>query len=432
MSARLRRIVSVAANYAISVVAAIATYYFPSWGEHITSLETLLKSNPTSALTLLALATTAGAFLIVSIRFAYKRRIKTKGQTPLERYFEEADFAALPFDRLGYSDRFAYTMAELSDIAYLAPDRDYTLEDGSTTTVNDVLAKAGFGEARWFEVQCGKIDTQGFVTRRGGNKPYIVVAFRGSEANVEDWLTNADAKPTEVTIDAGDAKITGNVHSGFLKAYQAAAKDIDAAIAEVSTGASGVPIFYTGHSLGGALAMIAVRIEAPDSGGACYTYGSPRVGDYPFYKGVKTPIYRVVNAADIVPRVPPGIWSYPLIQLFKLLGLLTRWCHGDRLFKWVAAFLYEIRIYRHYGDLRYLPDMEASTGVATDGNAGRGLHILNNPNNFDMIQWFYRHIMISFGLAAVKSHSMRIYREKLLNIARDRMNPVTFVIEAKD
>ena len=39
---------------------------------------------------------------------------------------------------------------------------------------------------------------------------------------------------------------------------------------------------------------------------ACYTLGSPKVGDRELSRVFKTPIYRVVNASDAVPRIPVG------------------------------------------------------------------------------------------------------------------------------
>src|SRR6516162_5958527 len=58
------------------------------------------------------------------------------------------------------------------------------------------------------------------------------------------------------------------------------------------------------HSLGGALAQIAGAVLGSDQVAACYTYGSPRVGNFYFDPWVKVPSYRVMNYADIVPQVP--------------------------------------------------------------------------------------------------------------------------------
>ena len=69
-----------------------------------------------------------------------------------------------------------------------------------------------------------------------------------------------------------------------------------------------LPLYITGHSLGGALAVIAsIRITPPDRIAACYTYGCPRVGDAEFTNQLwKIPVYRQVHSSDIVPRVPFG------------------------------------------------------------------------------------------------------------------------------
>ncbi len=52
-------------------------------------------------------------------------------------------------------------------------------------------------------------------------------------------------------------------------------------------------VWFTGHSLGGALATLAAgRYErAPE----VYTFGAPRVGDGEHVKSLDTPVYRFVN-----------------------------------------------------------------------------------------------------------------------------------------
>ena len=52
----------------------------------------------------------------------------------------------------------------------------------------------------------------GIATGQSLEAPYVVVAFRGTEKKVDDWLTDAKAVPTE----DGDTK----VHSGFLEALK--------------------------------------------------------------------------------------------------------------------------------------------------------------------------------------------------------------------
>jgi len=64
------------------------------------------------------------------------------------------------------------------------------------------------------------------------------------------------------------------------------------------------PAFYTGHSLGAALATLAAHHRRPQ---AVYTFGSPRVGDAAFLASFGgTAIYRVVNSRDLVATLPPA------------------------------------------------------------------------------------------------------------------------------
>jgi hypothetical protein len=66
------------------------------------------------------------------------------------------------------------------------------------------------------------------------------------------------------------------------------------------------PLFITGHSMGGALAVLTAwrlaTLGRPPV--ATYTFGAPRVGDTTFCSGYALPTYRIVNRLDIVPEVP--------------------------------------------------------------------------------------------------------------------------------
>ena len=66
----------------------------------------------------------------------------------------------------------------------------------------------------------------------------------------------------------------------------------------------------------------AVKFLASDITGACYTFGSPPVGTKAFDYDIKTPIYRVVNHVDIVPRLPNPILVYGVRLLALLVGVV--------------------------------------------------------------------------------------------------------------
>src|SRR5262249_40918815 len=69
-------------------------------------------------------------------------------------------------------------------------------------------------------------------------------------------------------------------------------------------------VWFTGHSLGAALATLAVAklVERAEPVDGLYTFGSPRCGDETFASGFNAHFrraYRVVNRNDLVTRAPP-------------------------------------------------------------------------------------------------------------------------------
>jgi pimeloyl-ACP methyl ester carboxylesterase len=96
----------------------------------------------------------------------------------------------------------------------------------------------------------------------------------------------------------------GRVHIGFKKAFDDVKADV---VAELRKHLGEMPLYITGHSLGAALATVAVQEieeEFNDQVAACYTFGSPRVGDGKYERAIKVPFYRIVNSTDIVTLIP--------------------------------------------------------------------------------------------------------------------------------
>jgi predicted lipase len=173
------------------------------------------------------------------------------------------------------------------------------------------------------------------------NSEFSVLAFRGTEASsIRDIKADADA--IAVACPSG-----GNIHSGFNDAYNEVALDIQRRLDKDDL--KDLPLYITGHSLGGALATIAAKKMTHPLGGiaACYTFGSPRVGDEHWIANIKAPIYRLVNAADCVTMLPPGD------ETITVLGWLVQWL--PNVGKPSRAFLLnKVSGYLHAGDMRYM------------------------------------------------------------------------------
>jgi triacylglycerol lipase len=146
-----------------------------------------------------------------------------------------------------------------------------------------------------------------------------IVAFRGTQS--DRWRDLLD--DTQFTPLRWEA---GHVHRGFGRAFAAIRPQLDTALARL---APSCRVWFTGHSLGGALATLAAY-HYRDRAAGLYTFGSPRVGNSVF-AGLFGPVFqersmRYVNDHDLVTHVPPQPFALPH-------GLYT---HIDHL-RWINA-----------------------------------------------------------------------------------------------
>jgi triacylglycerol lipase len=155
------------------------------------------------------------------------------------------------------------------------------------------LDRAGLNLVDYFTAS----STQAFLA---ASDSYAILGFRGTESdNLADLKTDADIRLSPFENGA-------RVHRGFLAALDQVWAEVDERLTEMT--ARGLSIWYTGHSLGAALATLAAARRKPD---ALYTFGSPRVGDDGFARLLDTiPIQRVVNCSDMATTVPGRFLGY--------------------------------------------------------------------------------------------------------------------------
>jgi triacylglycerol lipase len=167
---------------------------------------------------------------------------------------------------------------------------------------------AGLSEVRFFDGR--DTDTQCFVA---ANDHFVIVAFRGTEIRKRSGRTDYRNIVADVKTDA-DLRLVaswqgGKVHQGFKQALDEVWEGggLRDYIAGKDNGSR--TIWFTGHSLGAALATLAADRYGNVQG--LYTFGSPRVGDTDFKNDFHISTYRFVNNNDIVARVPPpGLYCH--------------------------------------------------------------------------------------------------------------------------
>jgi triacylglycerol lipase len=274
----------------------------------------------------------------------------------MDYFKEQGNLLTPPIYRAAYSDRTAWIMASMAHLAY---DR---FEDSRIARKLFIAKLQGGGFKLIKTFYSKETDTQAFLAE--SNDGYAVLAFRGTEIS----------KRQDMKIDAQAMKVSvldGRIHAGFRNAYESVAKEIEKSILKLKD----TPLYITGHSLGAALATVATQrlehhLKIREMIAACYTFGSPRVGDSHYDIEFKSPIYRIVNTTDIVTVIPLVAMGYV-----------------------------------HIGDIRYLGRL--------DGEFRRGIPFLQ--------RWYlFMLTLLKFFGPVIKDHEIAEYRRKLEAIARDR------------
>ncbi|MBL7130891.1 MAG: lipase family protein [Candidatus Omnitrophica bacterium] len=184
-----------------------------------------------------------------------------------------------------------------------------------STVARQLKQSWGFPKYKFFDIR----DTEAFVAVR---KNIIILAFRGTQTKT-DWQTDFNIKLVKSKA--------GRVHRGFKNALSYVWKDIKHTIRLFQNARQ--TLWVTGHSLGGALATLAVD-RLTDEGfdiHGLYTFGQPRVGDRVFARRfnrkIKHHAFRFVNDEDIVTRVPPRAFGYRhigTVRYFDYKGTLHK------------------------------------------------------------------------------------------------------------
>ena len=118
-----------------------------------------------------------------------------------------------------------------------------------------------------------------------------VVVFRGTEpTDLRDWLTDAAALRNECDVHSGFARALDRVWPEVLYSLHAEQR---------------AEVWFTGHSLGGALAIEAARRYGLRS--RVRAFGAPRLygSRTPLPPGFAQQVMCYLHGADIVPRLPP-------------------------------------------------------------------------------------------------------------------------------
>lgn len=335
-----------------------------------------------------------------------------------------------PDYRKAYSDRMAWLMAYMAELAYLKFDKPNSdgkfilrlveralkrVRKGTIEKIAGAIRKSyeydhesekanlerSLEQIGWKLVKTISVHaTQAYVAC---NEDFAVLAFRGTEADRMKDI-RADAKATQTTCPTG-----GRVHSGFKEQYDDALDRVEETLDQEEVKRK--PLFITGHSLGGAVAIIATRrLNSERHIAACYTFGSPRVGTEEWVSQIKSPIYRMVNSADPVPMVPlSGTVIFGVVKGLRAVGPIIP-AIGRALVGFGNWLERTMSGYAHAGNMRFLTDCK-------DGD-------LSKVKLLYTVGWGRRFRGLLTRVTplgkVLKDHGIAVYRRKLMNVAERR------------
>jgi hypothetical protein len=181
----------------------------------------------------------------------------------------------------------------------------------------------------------------------------VIVAFRGTippnihnQQSMLDWISDLTDEPLAVP------GMAGKVHDGFWQGLSALWPSLVKEIQQ-QVSATGLPLYITGHSKGGALASLAALRLKQETGiapAAVYTYASPHPGDMEFAKqyDLEIPYHsRYEYGNDVVPHIVPDSMFIDAIAHLPDLG---------KFFKGMEAWNYS-----SVGKLRFIDWNQKST-----------------------------------------------------------------------
>ena len=215
-----------------------------------------------------------------------------------------------PAEFTGYDPRVALYLAKLSEWAYpygnaLSPD--YESNQDFQADMRDKKKKAAaWGFKNFNFVYSEDLKILAFILRNGHN---TVICFRGTIINItSNWKIDLQARLIPMAS-------FGGVHKGFSAALDSIWEGIKSHISAHKS----QRIWLTGHSLGGALAILAgarILTEFKRSPNiiinGLYVFAAPRVGDCDFADSFKNTYldqrsFVFANYNDVITVLPPGI-----------------------------------------------------------------------------------------------------------------------------
>ncbi|KAG2236760.1 hypothetical protein INT48_006944 [Thamnidium elegans] len=168
----------------------------------------------------------------------------------------------------------------------------------------------------------------------------LLVTFSSLISDSNGYVLRSDAKETIYLVFRGTNSIHAKVHVGFLASYNEIVRLFFPRIQKELTMYPNYKLVITGHSMGGAQAVLAgldfyqrdKRFTPKNL--SIYTVGCPRIGnpDFAYYvDSTGISVHRSVNDRDIVPHLPPQAvgFLHPGVEAWSLSKKVSQICASN-------------------------------------------------------------------------------------------------------
>ncbi len=193
--------------------------------------------------------------------------------------------------------QFFHELGQLSIASYQDPD-----------SIDEFLGQTNYPLSKLSKSFIEAANVQAYFIETESN---IIIVFRGTEKNLDDFVTDISVFPP--VVDFSRYKDT---HPGFLKAYEAIQPDIYNSLTSSIKSQQRKPLILVGHSLGGSLATVAAldlhRAGYPISN--VVTYGAPpafrKKMAEEYNNSLRKVTYRFINNFDLIPSLLTKILGF--------------------------------------------------------------------------------------------------------------------------
>ena len=255
---------------------------------------------------------------------AVKRELSCSLSASSARYAYEHTrqlFPELNWGNTQFDSEKAYCMAIFSEIAYYSISKLETNQSGRIkvvpcfgykelmSTYRRVNVRQLINEMFDNEAEVTIVERELSVAIIVRINQVVIIAIRGT-AKLYDWLSNIKAIKKRVRPNL-------KFHRGF---YKAADEQIPDLLSEIRKYRNPIELYFTGHSLGGAIAGVLHtswgNIPRLSAGGtlpvinSSYTFAMPRFCNRATASIGNPNLYHIWRSGDLVPNVPPKLLGY--------------------------------------------------------------------------------------------------------------------------